>query len=204
MSPFSPQIFTFFEPALVAGFFIQSLKLIFSIKLKSVERITRTPDHIRKKIEGWLIRHEHKDEDQFDGKEVFTLFSKLSSDTSSQLKRILELTTFELPALLLFVGNNGYIVNTTERFIRISGSNIESVPYSDFHHHLGFTSISAKDGFNAKSGSIKQEGNFQEFGIKIKSGQIVYWTLPSGKPGFAFWNVTNKCEIIGRRFLIRS
>lgn len=169
-----------------------------------MDRIIRTPDQIRRKIEGWLIRHEQKEEEQFDGKEVFTLYSKLSTEILFKLESVLELNTSEIPILVLSVENDGFIVNTTDRFIRVFGSNTESILYSDFDYHVGFTSISAKDSLNTKSESIKVEGLFQDFGIKTKSGKILYWILPTGKPGFAFWNVTDKCEVIGRRFLINS
>jgi len=139
-----------------------------------MDRIIRTPNQIKEKTEGWFLRHEQKGEDQFSGDEVFTLFYKLS------------------PA------------NTTERFINISGAKIEAISYADFNCHLGFVSIRQKQ--NAASTAvkgIKTEGGFQEFGIKSKSGITTYWTVPTGKPGFSFWNVTNKCEIIGRRFLVK-
>lgn len=166
-----------------------------------MEKIIRTPDQIRAKLEGWLISHEQKEEEKFDGKETFTLFSKLSKEILAKLEGIWVLNITEMPALFLFVGTDGYIVNTTERFIRIVGTSVESLYYSDFHRHLGFTSITARD-INPGLKSVKAEGYFQELEIKTKSGKILYWTLPTGKPGFAFWNVTNKCEIIGRRFLI--
>jgi len=61
-----------------------------------LEKIIRTPEHIRRKIEGWLIRHEQKEEDKFNGKEVFTLFSKLSKETLFKLDRVLELNNAEI------------------------------------------------------------------------------------------------------------
>jgi hypothetical protein len=169
-----------------------------------VDKIIRTPDQIRTKIEGWLIKYEQKKEEKFDGKEAFTLFSKLNIEIRTNLEGILNLNKTEMPALILFVGMESYIVNTTERFIRICGPSVESLSYSDFYHHIGFTSIKAKDKLNIEAKSVKTEGYFQEFGIKTKSGRVLHWILPTGKPGFAFWNVTNKCEIIGRRFLIES
>ena len=74
--------------------------------------------------------------------------------------------------------------------------------YKDFVHHTGYKSMAILSmETNAAVKSIKTDGYFQEFGLKIRSGEVIYWSIPSGKPGFAFWNVTKKCELIGRRYL---
>lgn len=168
-----------------------------------MDRIIRTPNQIKEKIEGWLFRHEQKGKDQFNGDEVFTLVSKLSPTGLQQLNDKLRLHKFEIPVLILLTGTDSFIVNTTERFIHISGADIEAINYTDFDCHLGFVSILEKQNPNRTAvKGIKTEGSFQEFGIKSKFGTTTYWTVPTGKPGFSFWNVTNKCEIIGRRFLL--
>ena len=169
-----------------------------------MDRIIRTPNQIKEKIEGWLLRHEKKGSDQFNGDEVFTLVSKLSPGRLQDLNGKLGLHKFEIPILILFTGADSLVVNTTERFIHISGPKIETINYSDFDCHLGFVSNREKQDVRTTAGKgIKTEGGFQEFGIKSKSGMTTYWTVPTGKPGFSFWNVTDKCEVIGRRFLVK-
>jgi hypothetical protein len=81
----------------------------------------------------------------------------------------------------------------------VGESEVESIFYSDFVAHKGYKSISVKT--NAAAKSIKTDGYFAEFGMKIRSGKILYWSIPSGRPGFAFWNIIKKCELIGRKYL---
>lgn len=177
---------------------------LFYLLFSKMNWITRTPNQIKEKIEGWLLRHEQKGEDQFNGDEVFTLVSKLNPTGLQQLNDELRLHKFEIPVLILFTGTESFIVNTTERFIHISGANIEAINYKDFDCHLGFVSILEKQNADRTAfKGIKTEGGFQEFAIKSKSSKTTYWTVPTGKPGFSFWNVTNQCEVIGRRFLLK-
>lgn len=109
-----------------------------------------------------------------------------------------------MPVLLLSLGNNEYILNTTERFIRINDSGTESLFYSDLARHNGYKDYGGGRPDISKVVNIKSEGHLAEFGLRKKGGQIIYWSIPTGSPGFAFWNVTNKFEIIGRRYLISS
>lgn len=113
-----------------------------------MDPIIRTPLQIREKIEGWLLRYENKSEDQFTGNEVFTLFSKLTPDQVQKITDRLILDKFEIPTLILFTQGDSFIVNTTQRFIHISGTNMEAINYADFDHHVGFVSIAQKQKFD--------------------------------------------------------
>jgi hypothetical protein len=54
---------------------------------------------------------------------------------------------------------------------------------------------------NGKLKGVKSDGYFAGFGLRKHGGEIVYWLIPTGRAGFAFWNVTKKCELIGRKYL---
>ena len=99
--------------------------------------------------------------------------------------------------LVLVLEKNEFIINTTERFIKIGDTDPISLYYPDFSHHKGYQSI-AVEGYT--SVGIKTDGYFAPFGLVRKDKTIIYWNIPTGKPGFAFWNVTRKFEIIGRRY----
>lgn len=80
-----------------------------------MDKIVRNPARIRDKLEGWLLRYVGKEKDQFNGTETFTLYSKLSAAHLSQLEGTLRLNDLELPVLVL-IGDQNFIVNTTQRF----------------------------------------------------------------------------------------
>jgi hypothetical protein len=165
-----------------------------------VEKFPKTHDQVASQLEHWFLSHYGKEKSAFNGKEAFTIFNHLYFEEQNDLIRRMNLNRHEIPVLVLRLQNNEFIVNTTERFIRITEGDAESLYYSEFEGHSGFRSIAAK---NASAG-IKTDGYFAEFGVTKKDGQVIYWTIPTGVPGFAFWNITKKCEIIGRRYLIQS
>jgi hypothetical protein len=124
-------------------------------------------------------------------------------EKQNELIRKVEFNKHEIPVLLLSLDNNEYILNTTERFIRIYDLNAESLYYSDFANHKGYKDFGGEQQDLRKIVNVKSEGQLAEFGLEKKDGQIIYWSIPTGKPGFAFWNITNKFEIIGRRYFIK-
>jgi hypothetical protein len=52
-----------------------------------------------------------------------------------------------------------------------------------------------------KVADVKTEGLVKEFGIRKTDGTIIYWIIPTGISGFGFWNVTKRCELVGRKYL---
>jgi hypothetical protein len=101
--------------------------------------------------------------------------------------------------LILTVKNDEWIINTTRRFVRLQNTKSDCVDYTDFDWHSGFKSIGIKP--DGKLISIKTDGHVAAFGLKLKKGEIVYWDIPTGEAGFAFWNVTKKCDVIGHKLL---
>jgi hypothetical protein len=81
------------------------------------------------------------------------------------------------------------VICTTRRFIYLENGSIQALTYSEFKNHTGFKSIDIQ-GNSRTSFGVKTEGYIAEFGLRKKDGQIVYWKIPTGKSGFAFWNVT--------------
>jgi hypothetical protein len=162
-----------------------------------MEKFFKTPDQISSLMHHWFLSYHNKDRDFFSGAETFTFFDLIPEDLQRVLLERASLDEHEKPVFLLDCGNAGFVLNTTHRFIRISESDLESVFYKDFVWHRGYNSIRIE---GAPIG-IKSDGYFAEFGLKVQSGEIIYWLIPSGRAGFAFWNVTKKCELIGRKYL---
>ena len=136
-----------------------------------------------------------KEKKEINGKEVFTLFDSIDDILSAELIKGMKLKVNEIPVLSLKISVSNYIINTTERFIFLADSNSKSIEYVNFDGHIGFP-LEIKTSIN-----IKTEGFLSKFGMKMKTGEIVYINIPTGTPGFGFWNVTTKCELIGRKYL---
>ena len=112
----------------------------------------------------------------------------------------MKLNNKEIPVLLLTVSKSEYIINTTERFIRIIKSKKEYINYVDFEWHKGYKSIRIKTN-SGKTVSVKSENYVAEFELQKRNGEVTVWNIPTGIAGFGFWNVTKKCELIGRKYL---
>jgi hypothetical protein len=162
-----------------------------------MEKFFKTPDQISALMHHWFLSYHRKDMDFFTGSETFTFFDLIPEGLQRALLQRASLDEREKPVFLLSCGNTIFILNTTHRFMRIDESGIENIFYTDFYYHSGFESIKVT---GAQKG-IKTDGYFAEFGLATQSRGIVYWSIPSGERGFAFWNVTKKCELIGRKYL---
>jgi len=164
-----------------------------------MEKFFKTPDQISALMHHWFLSYHSKDRDFFSGAETFTFFDLIPEGIQRVLLQRASLDEHEKPVFLLDCGNAGFVLNTTHRFIRIGESDLESIFYTDFDWHVGYKSISIT--INGKLKGVKSDGYFAEFGLRKHGGEIVYWLIPTGRAGFAFWNVTKKCELIGRKYL---
>jgi len=162
-----------------------------------MEKITKTGNQIAEQMERWFLGYHMKEKSAFNGSEPFTFFNHLYFEKQNELIRHMLLNEREIPVLVLVLEKNEFIINTTERFIKTGDHEPESLYYSAFSHHKGYRSIAVED---HTSVGIKTDGYFEPFGLARKDGTIIYWNIPTGQPGFAFWNVTKKFEIIGRRY----
>jgi hypothetical protein len=83
--------------------------------------------------------------------------------------------------------------------VKLTNDIVEYINYTEFDWHIGYKSIAAKRD-RGVSVSVKTDGQIAEFWLRKINGEIVFWEIPTGKAGFAFWNVTKKCELIGRKY----
>jgi hypothetical protein len=169
-----------------------------------VQKVSKTPGEVAAQIERWFLLYHRSEKTSFNGSETFTIFDLLCPEKQNELIKEVEFDRQEIPVLVLFLGNNECILNTTERFIHIHNAGTSSLYYSDFDGPNGFKAFGPGQMDNHMVVSIKKEGKLAEFGLKKKDGEIVYWPVPTGKPGFAFWNVSDRFKIIGRRFVIKK
>lgn len=167
-------------------------------KRKKLEKFIKTANQVVIQIERWFLLYHRKEKSAFNGTEPFTIFNHLYFETQNTLIKRMNLNAQEIPVLALTAANDGFVVTTTQRFIHIHDSGTESLFYSDFEMHRGFRFYAVQPSVG-KISNIKKDGSFEEFGLKKRDGEVLYWLLPTGQPGFAFWNVTNKCELIGRK-----
>ena len=166
--------------------------------------MVKSPEKIKEQIEFWFFKYHTKPKEEFNGEERFTLYKLLNDSLKTEIAGKVKLRNLELPVLVLQIEESNYIINSTERFIRIENSNIETIDYKDFKWHNGFKSLIANRTSSGKIISIKQDGEISEFGIRKRNDEVTYWKIPTGSPGFAFWNVTKKCELIGRKYQIEK
>jgi hypothetical protein len=169
-----------------------------------VQKVSKTPGEVAAQIERWFLLYHKSEKTSFNGSETFTIFDLLCSEKQNELIKKVEFDKHEIPVLVLFLNNNEYILNTTERFIHIYNAGTSSLYYSDFDGPNGFKAFGPGQMDNHMVVSIKKEGKLAEFGLKKKDGEVVYWPVPTGKPGFAFWNVSDRFKIIGHRFVIKK
>ncbi len=155
---------------------------------------------IKEQIAFWFLKYHGKSDAEVSGREIFTMVEKLPKTRQERVYKEIDLENGEMPVLYFQVSDDEYIVNTTTRFVRSDAGAISSIPYKNFDRHVGFKSpvIDPKTG---QPVSVKKSGFLSEFGIKTKEKKVIYWRIPSGRPAFAFWNVTEKCELVGRKYL---
>ncbi|MBO9634513.1 MAG: hypothetical protein J7578_15470 [Chitinophagaceae bacterium] len=165
-----------------------------------MEKIEKTPARVAEQMENWFLKYYSGESLEYDGTGPFILFKHLKPGFQHELTGCLDIVDNEIPVLILFIQHNQYIICTTERFIH-TGPEAESIYYADFNRHQGFISWLPED---RKPGmpNMKAAGAFAEFGLKKKDGMVTIWVIPTGKPGFAFWNVTNRFEFVGRKYKI--
>tara|TARA_R110002073_G_scaffold331947_2_gene517240 strand:+ start:13 stop:516 length:504 start_codon:yes stop_codon:yes gene_type:complete len=159
--------------------------------------IEKSAEQIKDRIEFWFFKYFNKTKSDFNGNEIFTLFELLNAELQTDIKQRLNLDQNEIPVLVLKISESEFIINTTKRFVRIDSESTEIIDYSEFEWHNGYKSFVVD---KEKKISTKQDGHFSEFGLRKLNGEIIYWKIPTGVPGFGFWNVTKKCELIGRKF----
>lgn len=162
--------------------------------------IEKSSEQIKDRIEFWFLKYFNKTKTDFNGNEIFTLFDLTDADLQTDLKKQLNLDRNEIPVLVLKISKLEFVINTTKKFVRIDPDSTESIDYSEFEWHNGYKSISVISTPTGKVANVKTEGLNSDFGLRKRNGKIVYWKIPSGKPGIAFWNVTKKCELIGRKY----
>ena len=159
--------------------------------------IEKSAEQIKDRIEFWFFKYFNKPKADFNGNEIFTLFELLNAELQNELKKRLNLDRNEIPVLVLKISESEFIINTTKKFVRIDSDSTEIIDYAEFEWHNGYKSFVVD---KEKKIITKHDGHFEEFGLRKLNGEIIYWKIPTGVPGFGFWNVTKKCELIGRKF----
>jgi hypothetical protein len=162
-----------------------------------MEKYFKSPDQIANLIEHWFLSYYGRDRSTFSSEDTFTLFSLTSERHQKEILSKLILEEHERVILLLKCDISTLVVNTTFRFARLSESGIEFLNYTDFKGHSGYKSLKVDGAIKG----LKTNGYTAEFGLRTRDEEIFYWSIPTGQPGFAFWNVTKKCEIIGRKYI---
>jgi hypothetical protein len=164
--------------------FYSGIRLYYFKQNMMAEKIVKTPKQVAAQLERQFLMYFKE--------KPFDVFSLFSFEKHSGILNNILLEPFEIPVLVLKAADDNYIINTTLRFVRIGPMSHESVYYKDFRGHAAYKSML----HGARS------GYFEEFGLRKLDGELIYWSIPTGKPGYGFWYITNRCSIIGRRILI--
>ncbi|MDJ1503645.1 hypothetical protein [Xanthocytophaga agilis] len=176
------------------------------------ERIVKSAGRIKEQIIFWYLSYCRLEQDVITGKEGCTLFYKVPDLEKETILSRIKLSTYELPVLLTRVREEEWILNTTEHFIQIKKSSLEKIPYEQFRFHAGplwkeettLRKTGILLGLQKPSVNPKIEGKILPFGIMSTDEKIKYWDIPTGNTMYTFWNVTKKCELIGRKYQIEE
>jgi hypothetical protein len=151
--------------------------------------LEKTAENIKKQLEFWLLKYYCKEKNDL-----------ISQKQKIEINNLLKLRENELPVLFLKISEEKSIINTTERFIKLTSQGTEHIEYKDFKLHEGFENFIIKKRLILRDINVKTDGYITSFYIKLKNGEIREWQIPTGTAGFGFWNVTKKCELIGRKY----
>jgi hypothetical protein len=164
--------------------------------------LKKNAEYIKKRLEFWLLKYYCKERNELNGKELFTIFDLISQKQKNEIINLIKLRENELPVLYLKISEEKSIINTTERFIKLTNQGIEDIEYKDFKKHEGYDKFIIKKRFLRRNINTKTDGYLCFFCLKLKDGKIREWEIPTGTAGIGFWNVTKKCELIGRKYEI--
>lgn len=132
--------------------------------------------------------HSRVIEFQINGGEPFTLFEKLTVEKQTAITKLINFNSKEIPILVLTINARTYVVNTNERFIKITSKNIESVYYEEFETIVFYQSIHSKI---EKMSPTK----LVDIGLKKTDGDMVFWKIPAGE-FYHFWDVARRADTI--------
>ncbi len=152
---------------------------------------------VQRQIELWFLKYYGIEEEDLEGDAPFTFFRLLQQQKQSEIFDKLNLLKNEIPVLFLKVTESDFIVTTTHSFIKIESQKIERINYQDFEGHKGFRPL----GISNQNASVKMNGYISTFYLLTTTKEYC-WNIPTGETGFAFWNITKKCELIGRKYII--
>ena len=158
-------------------------------------KITMGHNQAALKIKQWYLFQYRLTENYIKGTEIFTLFDKMKRDKQDRITQKLHLNPFEIPVLILTICAGHYIINTSERFVKMTATKQESVYYEEFE---GFVSYESLHFEKKKKKKPKSDApvTYIELGLKKISGEITFWKIPSGNTCYFFWNITRLAEQI--------
>ncbi|SEW09878.1 hypothetical protein SAMN05428988_2021 [Chitinophaga sp. YR573] len=140
------------------------------------------------RIKHWYLMHHRVIESYIKGTEAFTLFEKLTVEKQTEISKKIKFNSQEIPVLVLIINTNKYVVNTSERFIKITSKNIESVYYEEFEAMICYQSIYAE---------IKKlpPQKLVDVGLKKTDGDMAFLKIPAGE-FHHFWDVARRLDTI--------
>lgn len=167
-------------------------------------RIEKSALKIKEQLEFWYLKYYNKEHHDFNGDEDFALFDKVEG--KGMFMNGIHLNLYELPVFLLRISEDDFIVNTTENFFYSSKGTVSCLPYEQFVSCVGFKEVEENTIFvnmtRDKVKELKKTGFTQLFGFQCADEEIIYWEIPTGEAGFGFWNVVNRCALIGKKYII--
>ena len=155
-------------------------------------KITMSHNQAAWKIKEWYLFRHGVVEAGVKGTEVFTLFDKMSPDKQDLVIQKLHLNPFEKPVLIFAPDTGKYIINTSQRFVKITDAKHESVYYDEFQGFIYYEALHYEKEKRYKATPTV----YIDLGLKKISGEILFWEVPQDNAGFFFWNVTRSTEDI--------
>ncbi|SFD31910.1 hypothetical protein SAMN05518672_1011604 [Chitinophaga sp. CF118] len=151
------------------------------------------------KIKVWYLTRLRVTERNVRGTEPFTLFYKMTQKKQEKITEKINLHPLEIPVLLFTIRAGEYIINTSERFVKITPTKHESVYYDEFESFIYYSPLRWEEEphkSKEKKSQLAKPKLYIELGLKKTSKEIIIWKIPKGDDLHSFWNVTRSADTI--------
>jgi len=156
-------------------------------------KIDKTPSQIKTQMEFWVLKSKTRIE-LTKHHSMLNSFDLLDSKTKED---ILKKTTLSNDELIVFVLKNKpqeYIINTTKRFLKITGQDTEELLYSEFKT-IGLNETGTLQNLKL----LRVAPKYKNCYLITKNENVIIWEVLYDSIN-CFIQASKRCELIGRKY----
>lgn len=174
-----------------------------------MDKIIYSAEKVKISILHRFLRYNGKSKKDFNGKEKYTLFDKLSEVEKIKYLTGIELNKHELPVTILKISPEYWIIHTTENILCARNNEVTIIGYKDIEKIIGFNMKNNKEYYRIviQNGMetiyLKAEGFMAFFEIQLINKTIMKLEIPTGNDLYTFWNFTMRLGHL-KRFEIKE